>query len=193
MTLAKISRANSGGSASFHPVIVSPVGQASERHEGVTRALFDKEANVNDIPCLHICPLSQEPPIVGVYFDVPNRNGGINAQVFEKSAVYRWIATAGDGLRSRQNVSHPINQQFVFHPSAWNLVHPVTVDLQELLHQERIALNLAMVDENPLTAIDRYQYEETMRISNDPLVPFLDLICIIVRGYPLRNSFFLFK
>ena len=28
------------------------------------------------------------------------------------------------------NFSHPINQQFVFCPSAWNLVRPVTVDLQ---------------------------------------------------------------
>ena len=98
MTLANISRANSGGSASFGPVIVSPVGQASEHHEGVAQALFDKEVNINYIPSLHICPLSQEPPAVGVYFDVPNRNGGINAQVFEKSALYRWIATAGDEL-----------------------------------------------------------------------------------------------
>ena len=50
-----------------------------------------------------------------------------------------------------------------------------------------------MVDENPQTAVDRCQYEETMRISNDPLVPFLDLICIIVWGHPLTNSVFLVK
>ena len=100
MTLANISRENSGGSSSFRPVIVSPVGQAIEHHEGVTQALFDDEVNVNDIPSLHLCPLSQEPPVVGVYFDVPNRNGGINVQVFEKSALYRWIATAGDEPQS---------------------------------------------------------------------------------------------
>ena len=86
------------------------------------------------LPSLHICSMLQEPPVVGVHFDVPSRNGGINAQVFEKSALYRWIVTMGDEPRSRQNVSHPINQQFVFHPSAWNLKHPVTVELQELLH-----------------------------------------------------------
>ena len=98
MTLTDISRANLGGSSSFPPVIVSPVGQASERHEGVAQALFDKEVNVNNIPSLHICLLLQEPPVAGVYFGVPNKNGGINAQVFEKSALYRWIATAGDEL-----------------------------------------------------------------------------------------------
>ena len=81
---------------------MSPVGQASEHHEGVAQALFDKEVNVNDIPSLHQCSLSQDPPVVGVYVDVPNRNGGINAQVFEKSALYRWIVTAGDEPRSHQ-------------------------------------------------------------------------------------------
>ena len=54
------------------------------------------------LPSLHICSMLQEPPVVGVHFDVPNRNGGINAQVFEKSALYRWIVTAGDEPRSHQ-------------------------------------------------------------------------------------------
>ncbi len=72
---------NQGGLGNFSrfcAVIVSPPvedsAQASEWHEGVVHALFDKELNVDDIPSQHICPLTQEPPIVGVYFDVPDIN-----------------------------------------------------------------------------------------------------------------------
>ncbi len=122
-----------GNSSRIHAVIVSPPGgdsaQASERHEGVVRALFNKEINVDDIPSQHICPLMQK----NVYFDVPDRNGDTAEQVFELSQLYRWIATPGN-LRSRQNVSHPINQQFVPRPSAWNLVRLINADLQALLH-----------------------------------------------------------
>jgi hypothetical protein len=65
---------------------MSPPGgdsaQASERHEGVVRALFNKEINVDDIPSQHICPLMQEPSVVGVYFDVPDRNGDTTNSLF---------------------------------------------------------------------------------------------------------------
>jgi hypothetical protein len=84
-------------SSCVHAVIVSPPGgdsaQASEQHEGVTPALFNKEVNVDDIPSQHICLLMQEPPVVGVYFDVPDRNRDTTEQVFEWSQLYRWIAT----------------------------------------------------------------------------------------------------
>jgi hypothetical protein len=114
-----------GNSSRFCAVIVSPPGgdsdQVSEQHKGVVSALFDKEVNVDDVPSQHICLLMQEPLIVGVCFDIPDRNRDTIEQDFEWSHLYRWIATLGN-LRSRQNISHPINQQFVPRPSAWNLV-----------------------------------------------------------------------
>ena len=82
-----------GSSAIILPVVVSPPGQAVDRHEGVARILFEGKVDVNDIPSIHICSLSQEPPVVGVYFDVPNEDGGISDQVFERSYLYRWIGT----------------------------------------------------------------------------------------------------
>jgi len=82
-----------GSSASFRPVVVSPPGQAVEHHEGVACALFEGEVDVNGIPSIHICPLLQEPLVVGVHFDVPNEDGGISNQVFERSYLYRWIGT----------------------------------------------------------------------------------------------------
>jgi hypothetical protein len=91
-----------GGSSSFRPVIVSPPGggdsseQASEDRDGISRSLFNEEVNINDIPSLHICPLMREPPVVGVHFDVPDQNRGITEQVFERSQLYRWIATPGN-------------------------------------------------------------------------------------------------
>jgi hypothetical protein len=178
-----LNRGGIGNSSGVCAVIVSPPGgdsaQASERHKGVVHALFNKEVNVDDIPSQHICPLMQEPPVVGVYFDIPHKNGDTTNQVFERSQLYRWIATPGN-LRSRRNVSHPINKQFVPRPSAWNLVRPITADLQALLHGERRALNLILLDENPLTDDDRVQYDETMRASVDRFVPFIYLFCNFV-------------
>ena len=78
-------------------VIVSP--PTTERHKGVVCALFNEEVNVDNIPSQHICPLTQEPPVVGVYFDIPDRNGDTTDQVFERSQLYRWVATPGN-LRS---------------------------------------------------------------------------------------------
>jgi hypothetical protein len=153
-----------GSSASFLPVVMSPPGQAIEHHEGFAQVLFEGEVDVNDIPSIHICSLSQEPPVVGVHLDVRNKGGGISDQVFERSYLYRLIGTQ-ESLQSRRNVRHPNNGQFVPRLSAWNLVRPITAKLQEVLHQERAALTLALVDENPLTDEDRAQYNETMMAS----------------------------
>jgi hypothetical protein len=95
--------------------------------------------NVNNIPSRHICPLKQEPPVIGVYFDVPNSDGTLSEQVFERSDLYRWIGTPGTE-RAVRNVIHPMNQQFVFRPLAWDLARPISNELlQELLYQERSA------------------------------------------------------
>ena len=42
--------------------------------EEVVHALFDEGEGIdtNNIPSQHICPLKQEPPVIGVYFDIPN-------------------------------------------------------------------------------------------------------------------------
>ncbi len=116
-----LNRGETGYSSGVHGNIVSPPDadsdKAHEQRKGVVRALFNQELNLHDIPSQHICPLTQEPPVVGVYFDVPDINGDVTDQVFERSQLYRWIATPGN-MRMCQNISHPINQQFVPCPSA---------------------------------------------------------------------------
>jgi hypothetical protein len=169
---------DTGYSSGVRGNIVSPPDvdsdEAREQCEGVVCALFNQELNLHDIPSQHICLLTQEPPVVGVYFDVPDINGDVTDQVFEQSQLYRWIATPGN-MRMRQNVSHPINQQFVPRPSAWNLVRAVSTDLQAVLTRERQALNLVLVDENPLTADDIVHYKDTMRALADRFVPFINM------------------
>ena len=92
-----------------------------------------EEINVDDIASHHICPLSREPPFHGVHFDVPDSDGHITDQVFERSQLYRWIATPGN-LNACRNVCHPLNQQFVSRSVAWDLVHPASKEIQALLH-----------------------------------------------------------
>jgi hypothetical protein len=151
-----------GNSAASRRAVVSPL----------VRALFpgnEDGIDVDDIPSQHVCPLTQEPPFQGVHFDVPDSTGRISDQVFERSELYRWIATPGT-LSARRNVSHPFNRQVVPRSTAWNLVRPVSAELQALLHRERRALNYPLVDDNPLTDEDRARYDETMMASVDRFV-----------------------
>ncbi len=140
----------------------------SRRPEEEVCTLFDvgEGVDTDNITSQHICPLKQEPPVTGVYFDIPNADGTLSDQVFERSEIYRWIATLGNS-RAHRNVSHPINQQFIFHPEAWSLVHRVSNELQVLLQRERLAMGLVPYDGNPLTAADNDMYNEAMRIAND--------------------------
>jgi hypothetical protein len=154
------------------PPVYNTTHASGEPSEDVVRDLFsgsNEEIDVDDIDSQHICPLSREPPFQGVHFDVPDSNGRISEQVFERSDLYRWIATPGN-LNACRNVIHPFNQQFVSRSVAWDLVRPVCEELQTILHRERVALNYPLVDENPLTDVDRARYAETMRASVDRFV-----------------------
>jgi hypothetical protein len=95
-----VNRGGTGNYSSGHGNFVSPPDadsdEAREQQEGVVCALFNQELNLHDIPSQHICLLTQEPPIVGVYFDIPDIHGHITDQVFKRSQLYRWIATPGN-------------------------------------------------------------------------------------------------
>jgi hypothetical protein len=125
---------NSAAAAAASCAVVFPVGDSAP--DDFAQSLFSNGVNSEDIPSQHICPLVQEPPYVGVYFDVPAANGSISEQIFKQSALYRWIATPGT-ITARCNVNHPINQQSISPASTIDSVCPVTNVLQELLHQER--------------------------------------------------------
>ncbi len=88
-----VNRGGTGNSSSGHGNFVSPPDadsdKAHEQREGVVCALFNQELNLHDISSQHIFPLTQEPPIVGVYFDIPDIHGHITDQIFEWSQLYR--------------------------------------------------------------------------------------------------------
>jgi hypothetical protein len=119
-----------------------------------------------DFPNQHICPLVQEPPFDAVHFDVPSANGTTTTptsqQVYEKSALYRFVGTQGD-LSLRRTLTHPFTRVRIARNLAWDCVSPVDPALQETLHRERSALGLLLEDDNPLNDNDRSQYDRTMR------------------------------
>jgi hypothetical protein len=119
-----------------------------------------------DIPSQHICPLVQEPPFDAVHFDVPSANGTTTTptsqQVYEKSALYRFVGTQGD-LSLRRTLTHPFTRVQIALNLAWDCIRPVAPALQETLHRERSALGLLLEDDNPLNDNDRSQYDRTMR------------------------------
>jgi hypothetical protein len=90
------------------PRVISPTGipgdTAEQPHDDLSRALFNNDTSDN-IPSQHLCPIIQEPPFDAVHFDVPTRNGATiwNQQVYERSALYRFIATPGT-LREFRNI-----------------------------------------------------------------------------------------
>jgi hypothetical protein len=128
---------NSGVVGNSAACTVTPGGASTAVHEApskdIPHSLFIKETiNLSNIPSQHICPLTQEPPFVGVHFDVPDPNRVITKQVYKQSSLYQFIATPGT-MNARRNVIHPLNQVFVPRTLAWDLVFPATAILQALL------------------------------------------------------------
>jgi hypothetical protein len=151
--------------------VISPPGvpgeSSDEQHGDLSRALFgdDLAAVQANIPSQHLCPIIQEPPFDAVHFNVPNANGVTvtSQQVYEKSALYRAIATPGI-LSAFRNFVHPLTRVPIARNRAWDYVHPVNSALREILHRERLELGLLLEDDNPLTEDDRMLYQQTMRL-----------------------------
>jgi hypothetical protein len=105
---------DSPGSAVPH--VISPTripgGAAEQPHNDLSCALFNNDTS-NNIPCQHLCPITEEPPFYAVHFKVPTANGATipNQQVYERSVLYWCIATPGT-LSARRNIIHP----FTFAP-----------------------------------------------------------------------------
>jgi hypothetical protein len=151
---------NAPGSVAPH--VISPAGipggAAEQLHNDLSHALFNNDTSDN-ISSQHLCPITQEPSFDAVNFDVPTANGARipNLQVYERLALYRYIATPG------RNIIHPFTSAPIAQNRAWDFVLPVDPILQETLHHERLALSLLLGDGNPLNDNDRVLYEQTMR------------------------------
>jgi hypothetical protein len=150
--------------ASVAPCVISPAGipggAAEQPYDDLSRALFNNDTSEN-IPSQHLCPITQEPPIDAVNFDVPTANGAMipNQQVYERLALYRYIATPGI-LSARRNIIHPFTRAPIARNRAWDFVLPVDLVLQETLHREQLALGLLLGDDNPLNDNDQVLYEK---------------------------------
>jgi hypothetical protein len=164
---------NNASSATAAPHVISPSGvpgdAADEQHGDFSRALFGNDTAAveeNNIPSQHFCPMIQEPPFDAIHFDVPSANGTTTTpksqQVYEKSALYRFIGTQGE-LSLQRTLTHPFTRVRIAQNLAWDCVRSVAPALQETLHRERSMLSLLLKDENPLNDNDRAQYDTTMR------------------------------
>ena len=80
----------------------------------------------NDFSDMHVCPITQEPPVDAVTFDIEDRNHNTSQQVFERSALFRHIATQGSMFHGNRMVRHPNTGGEVRRDHALNLMHPVS-------------------------------------------------------------------
>ena len=107
--------------------------------------------------------LNFEPPIHAVTFDVQDSNCSVSPQVFEHSAIFRFIATPG-ALSVVRNVRRPTTGAQVGRDHALSLLHPVSIPIQERMNQELARLGLSMLETFPLTQEDYNLYNQA--ISN---------------------------
>jgi hypothetical protein len=119
-----------------------PGGAAEQPLNDLSRSLFDNDT-ADNIPSQHLCPITQEPPFDAVHFNVPTADGATipNQQVYERSALYWYIATPGT-FSARRNIIHPFTRAPIARNRAWDFVGPVVPALQETLHREQLALGL---------------------------------------------------
>jgi hypothetical protein len=139
-----------------------------KQHDDPSPSPFENDAETirHNIPSQHICPIVRDPPFEAVHFDLPSTNGTttapINQQVYERSALYRFVGTRS-AMSSTTTLSHPLTRVQIERNRAWGYVRPVAPDLQATLHSERLALGLPLEDDNPLNDEDYSRYEEVMR------------------------------
>ena len=165
--LAGASNDPSGARAS----VISPLGYPGNAeggaHHDLARSLFNNPEvqEEGDIPSQHMCPLTREPPFDAVHFDVPPDGASVttaaNQQVYERSALFRCIATQGT-LSAFRNIFHPLTRARIARTRALSYVLPVSSSLLVTLHRKRLMLNLPLEDDNPLNDDDRALYERTM-------------------------------
>lgn len=142
-----------------HPEVTVQQGRSDTNNNIVGESAQATNYHVDEqntqFPSLYECPITQEPPTLGVTFlDHP--------QVFEYSAIYRHISTPGR-LTALRNVLHPISRQIIPRSEAINHVHYISPQVQSIINQERQSRGLSVNDTNPVTDVDRALYETTMR------------------------------
>jgi hypothetical protein len=121
-------------------------------------------------PNYYICPISQQPPLRGVTFDIPGEDGSQQQQcpqVFEYSMIYRHIASQGVGI-ARRSVAHPITRQWARRDVALSFVHDVDELTQERIRQQRLQLGLTIEDSQPLCQADLELYHRTIEDVQNP-------------------------
>jgi len=155
---------NPGAQAS----VISPSGDpgnAEGVYNDLARSLFNNTEvqEEDDIPSQNICPLTHKPPFEAIHFDVPDGASvtASNQQVYERSALFRCIATQGT-LSAFWNIFHPLTCVHIAWTQALSYVRQVSSSLLGTLHHERLMLHLLLEDENPLNDNDRALYERTM-------------------------------
>lgn len=104
-----------------------------------------------------LCPFDQVPPFVAVHFDVDV----LTEQVYERSQLFRNISIMGIG-RARLGIVHPFTREVISRHLAWSHVRTVSPELQAELHRLRTLHGLPLADENPLTTVERAQFDATM-------------------------------
>lgn len=152
-----------------HESMVSPIVLTDEIHAssvtGATNVPYTRNTNNDNhelalFPSYFICPITQQPPVRGVTFDIPEYVVQSRCpQVFEYSAIYRYIAIQGV-YHARRYVSHPITRKSVRRDEALLFVHDVDTESQEIINQEHLRIGLSLEDERPLTSADYNLYHE---------------------------------
>ena len=121
-------------------------------------------------PNYYICPISQQPPLRAVTFDIPQEDETQQQrcpQVFECSIIYRQIASQGVGI-ARQSVAHPITKQWAKCDAALSFVHDVDEPTPEIIRQQRLQMDLTIQDSQPLFQADFELYRRTIEDVQNP-------------------------
>jgi len=156
---------NNGSESTVNGNLLS--GNNNNNASGSTTTNDNNETAADDFPSHLICPIALEPPIEGVTFGVPNRDGSTHPQAFEYSALFRFISTTGVGIAVRR-VRHPITRRKVPRDQALQLVKPVSPEIQQQINRERTRRNLTMNVENPIGQADHILYTQMLAIVHNP-------------------------
>ena len=152
-------------------VLVSPVPFISAQPDDGTATAKDPPEQIgSDFPSKYICSFTQEPPLHGVTFNIVDENGISSEQVFERSALFRFIYTCGK-FDSFRFVRHPTIGARIRRSEASSYISPVSEEIKSLLHQQRTRNYLSVKEEDEddiITEKDHKAMAKMIKRMNDP-------------------------
>lgn len=135
-----------------NPTPIQPRDDDQDQHPIQPPAIPPIDSMDTDFEDLLLCPINQQPPVKGVRFTIPDNNGFVSPQVFEYSALVKYVLRCN--RTNEHSVKHPMTSAVIPRKEAVKYFTEVTPEEQQKIHDQRIKEGLSLFETDPVSLED---------------------------------------